>query len=338
MRHRALRYAVLGVLALILVSLSLLRFARVEAIDKVVLGPPSIQTPPVVKVYAISSPRGSLRVGNPRQIRKTIADLRPLHEALPEPGYGDWLQQHDEPGQTFNEYLNRRPVTPTGARTFLYVQPLGEFTERERQIVDLSAEYLSIYMNRPVKVLEDLPLSIIPAEARRGGSQDLGEQLLTTHILYDVLKPRLPIDAAAYIAFTASDLWPGRGWNFVFGQASLRNRVGVWSMHRFGDPSASAEEFRQCLRRTLKTASHETGHMFSMRHCIAYRCNLCGANHQRESDRHPLYLCPQCHAKIAWATGADPVERFRRLAEFCHRERLAQTASYYERAIQALTD
>ena len=89
--------------------------------------------------------------------------------------------------------------------------------------------------------------------------------MLTTYILHDVLPPRLSQDAAVLIALTAADLWPGEGWNYVFGQASLSDRVGVWSLHRFGDAEESDDAFRQCLRRTLKTASHETGHMFSMR-------------------------------------------------------------------------
>ena len=38
----------------------------------------------------------------------------------------------------------------------------------------------------------------------------------------------LPKDAFAFVAFTSSDLWPGEGWNFVFGQASMEGRIGVW--------------------------------------------------------------------------------------------------------------
>ena len=68
----------------------------------------------------------------------------------------------------------------------------------------------------------------------------------------------------AYLALTASDLWPGQGWNFVFGEASLRQRIGVWSIYRNGDPET---DFQLCLRRTLSTASHETGHILGMAHC-----------------------------------------------------------------------
>ncbi|MGE5192634.1 MAG: Zn-dependent protease, partial [Deltaproteobacteria bacterium] len=64
-------------------------------------------------------------------------------------------------------------------------------------------------------------------------------------------------------------LKPGEGWNFVFGQASLSDRVGVWSIYRFGNPEKSADDYKLCLRRTLATAVHETGHMLGIKHCTA---------------------------------------------------------------------
>jgi hypothetical protein len=36
--------------------------------------------------------------------------LRPLADPLPPPRPGDWLAEHDEPGQTFAEYLDAKPV------------------------------------------------------------------------------------------------------------------------------------------------------------------------------------------------------------------------------------
>ncbi|MBT4868040.1 MAG: hypothetical protein HON53_23300 [Planctomycetaceae bacterium] len=277
------------------------------------------------------------RTGNVGRVTATIGKLRPLHQKLGKPKRGDWLDQHEEVGQTFRQYLQARPVTPIGQRTVIYVQPLGEFTKQQRQIVELSAEYLGIYMNRKVKILRDLPLSIIPQNARRIHPEWKVRQILSTYVLNGILKPRLPSDAAAYIAFTAIDLWPGRGWNFVFGQASLRNRVGVWSINRNGDPSKDDASFRLCLRRTLKTATHETGHMFSMPHCTAYECNMCGSNHREESDRHPLHLCPECHAKVIWATAAAPVARYQRLATFCQQHGLKDEQAYFKKAVAALS-
>jgi len=265
-------------------------------------------------------------------LRTLIGQLEPLHQRLGRPEPGDWLASHKEPGQTFRQYIASRPVTPRGERRVIYLQPLGPFNKTERRIVALTAEFMSLYFQRPVKTKKNIPLSTIPPDARRVHPQWRVPQVLTTHVLDEILRPRLPKDAAAYLALTMSDLWPGRGWNFVFGQASLRHRVGVWSLYRNGDPTQDAAAFRLCLRRTLKTATHETGHMFSMLHCTAYECNMCGSNNRRESDRRPLYLGPQCVAKVCWATECDPAKRFRQLAAFCRREGLTTDADYYEKA------
>lgn len=268
--------------------------------------------------------------------RGLIAKLEPLHKRLGKPKPGEWLAEHKEDGQTFGEYLSCGPVTPNGKRKVIYVQPLGKFTDTQREIIKLTADFLGRYYQRPVKIRDDLPLSIIPDKARRKHPNWGMDQILSTYVLDDVLAPRLPEDAAAYIAFTASDLWPGKGWNFVFGQASLRERVGVWSIYRNGEPDEGEEEFRLCLRRTLNTATHETGHMFSMQHCIKYECNLCGSNNREESNRQPLEVCPECVAKICWATGCDPVKRFEDLAEFCREQKLVAEADFYRKSIEAV--
>lgn len=297
---------------------------------------PAVETLNVVKTFPAPDGRRSFaNLGDPRKAEATIAKIKPLHKKLGKPASGDWLAEHAETGQTFQEYLRIKPVTPTGARNVIYVQPLGEFEPEQRQIVEISAEYLSIYFDRPVKLLADLPIDIIPVEARRLHPITEAPQVLTTHVLNNVLKPRLPQDAAAYIAFTASDLWPGDGWNFVFGQATLRDRVGVWSIARLGNPAAEGN-FPLCLRRTLKIATHETGHMFSMKHCTAYECNMCGSNHQGESDRKPLYLCPECDAKLQWATAADPKARFRRLAKFFDKHGFDEEQLWFEDAAASL--
>jgi len=276
-----------------------------------------------------------------RQLSAVIEKLRPLHTKLgggrgvrTQPG--DWLLHHEEPGQTFRQYIAADPVLPRGKRNTIYVQPLGDFTDTQRKIVNLTTDFMGRYFCGPVKVCKDLPLSIIPQNARRVHPDWGMNQILTGCVLNDVLKPRLPKDGAACLALTAVDLWPGEGWNFVFGQASLSERVGVWSIYRNGDPDASDDDFRLCLLRTIKTATHETGHMFSMLHCTAYECNMCGSNNREESDRRPLALCPECMAKVCWAAQADPVERLGKLAEFCEANGLKQEAEFCRKEIDAL--
>jgi archaemetzincin len=290
--------------------------------------PPPPEKPRAVEPLVLEPPADPLK-----KIVQDSEKLRPLHEKMKPPQPGDWLTRHKEPGQTFFEYIANQPVVPRGERSVLYIQPLGEFTRRQRKIVMLAAEFMGIYFNLRVRMLADLPLSEIPARARRVHPMWGDKQILTGYVLAKVLKPRLPKDAAAYIALTSSDLWPGEGWNFVFGMASLHERVGVWSIYRFGDPD---REYELCLLRTLKIATHETGHMFSIEHCTAYECNMCGCNSQGESDRRPLALCPEDVAKVWWGTEADPVERYTKLRDFCRRENLKAEAAFYEKSLQVL--
>jgi len=268
----------------------------------------------------------------PAKIKKTIRQLKPLHEEIGEAQPGDWLHSHEEKGQTFRQYVRIRPNILTRQRHKLYIQPIGEFSEKQIQLIKLSHEFLGIYFNCEVETLDTKSEKDIPTDAQRDHPSWGDHQLLTSHILEEILAPDLPDDAFATIAFTSSDLWPGKGWNFVFGYASFRQRVGVWSLYRYGDPEKSDEDFKNALRRTLKVATHETGHMFSIQHCIAYRCNMQGSNSLPESDRQPTHLCPECHAKILHATGADPIKRYEKLIEFCQSHQLTQELQFFQKS------
>lgn len=268
----------------------------------------------------------------PPQFRK----LLPLHTKLGEPKPHDWLTEHAEPGQTFRQYLRNQPIKIDSKRRVIYVQPLGDFNATQKKIVDETAEFMGVYFQLPVKVREPLSLDIVPQSARRKSGTFGSEQILTTYVLDEVLKPRLPKNAVAFIAFTTSDLWPGEGWNYVFGQATLSDRVGIWSISRYGNPDCSDKAYQLCLLRTLKTATHETGHMFTMAHCTLYECNMCGSNHLEEADRRPLEVCPHCLAKLCYATDADPTERFEKLLEFYKTHGLAAEQAFCEKSLAVL--
>ena len=77
-----------------------------------------------------------------------------------------------------------------------------------------------------------------------------------------------------------------------------------------------------CAIRTAMTATHETGHMFGIRHCIAYQCGMNGSNHSDERDRQPLEFCPECQAKLWWTCGLDPLRAQPRARQPCAQARL----------------
>jgi archaemetzincin len=143
--------------------------------------------------------------------RELEEKLRPLADPLPRPRPGDWLAEHPEPGQTFAEYLEVRPVRKNDKHHTIYLCLVGHFSEAQQRILNLTRDYLGVFFDAPVRVNRQLALASIPARARRTHPSWGDEQVLTGYILHEVLEPERPADALAYLALTASDLWPGRG-------------------------------------------------------------------------------------------------------------------------------
>ena len=270
---------------------------------------------------------------NEKGISEQAQQLIGLHSEMGATQSGHWLESHHESGQTFQNYLSNSHLSLTEERNVLYVVPLGDFNELQKEIVDLSAEFLGLYFMCEVTVMDPLGLDTIPRNACRVHPKWGVRQIHSKYVLDELLPPLVPEDAFATIAFSSSDLYPADDWNFVYGQASLSGRVGVWSLFRNGDPRT---EFKTVLTRTLKTATHETGHMFTIKHCIAYSCNMCGSNNMSESDRRPLFMCPECLPKVLLATDCDAVERFKLLKAFCERNQLDETAEYYANCLNIL--
>ena len=136
------------------------------------------------------------------------------------------------------------------------------------------------------------------------------------------------------------DLYPEPSWNFVFGQASLRDRVGVYSFARYdpafyGEPSAAGYE-TLLLRRSCKVLAHETSHMFGLAHCTYFNCLMNGSNHLVESDRRPLHLCPVCLRKLQWSIGFDVLERYMALERVNRATGFMDEADWLNRRIKTV--
>ncbi len=248
---------------------------------------------------------------------------------------GDWLTTQRETGETFEEYLASKPTLPTAERRTIYIQPIGTFNPDQRRAIRLAAEYMRAFYSLPVKLNADRALGKVPEDKKRLIEYRNNLQIRTQYFLDDVLPKLLPNDAAALIAFTNYDLYPGDTWAFVFGQATFAERVGVWSLYQFTPPGRKTT-FDQLLDRTLKVAMHEVGHMFTMKHCTLYECLMAGTNHLAESDRRPLDNCPECMAKLAWAMNYDPGARYDALAEFWIRQGRPREAEQMRQKLKAV--
>ncbi len=262
-------------------------------------------------------------------------NLIPLHEGKFPPGPNDWMMHHREAGQSIFQYIKSKPIRPDPMRKYIYIVLLGEFDDTYKEIVASTGKFMEAYFQLEVKFLDPLALSLIPDDARREHPFTKDKQILSTYVMEEVLMPRLPEDAFSLIAFTTSDLWPGEGWNFVFGQASIEDRVGVWSMYRNGNPHKNKEDYAVCLLRTIKTGTHEMGHMFSIPHCPHYECNMNGSNHRQESDRRPLWLCPVDLAKLSWNLTGDPQKRYEDLIRVSKEFLLNHEADFFKRSMDS---
>jgi archaemetzincin len=154
------------------------------------------------------------------------------------------------------------------------------------------------------------------------------------------LGKRLPADAYALLGLTLEDLYPDEPWNFVFGQASTRARVGIYSFARY-DPRFYGEErtpdWRKiALLRACKILAHEASHMFGIHHCTAYHCLINGSNSLEEADQRPLDLCPIDLRKLHHSIGFDVIERYEQLHTFSEREGFEKEAAWFRRRIEHL--
>ncbi|WP_264501953.1 archaemetzincin [Luteolibacter flavescens] len=251
-------------------------------------------------------------------LRRAFSDVG-QSEPKKEPSGLDWLGSHEEPGQTFEQYISSRPNLPGSVRRKLYVLPVGKFEKGIAPDLEKLKEYTAAYYH-PM-VVEMLPVvedAEVPAKVRENVLTGK-KQWLSTDILRWLPK-KLPADAYAMIAVTMTDLYPDEAWNFVFGQASFKDRVGVFSFARYHpswDDEASGEGTgKLVLGRAAKVLTHEMGHMFGIRHCIYYECNMNGANHLAEADAAPMHLCPMCLRKMYHAVRFDPAERYDTLSTF----------------------
>ncbi|MBL8123534.1 MAG: hypothetical protein KIT61_16450 [Pyrinomonadaceae bacterium] len=267
------------------------------------------------------------------RLREDIKKIEPFFKPMGKPEQGDWLAGQKEPGQTFDEYIDSSPTVPTDDRKVIYIQPLGKFTADQNKVIRITSDYIEAFYGLQVKTLAT---KVLPATLNEPDQRMIDypkhRQLRTGYIMEKMLQPALPADAAALIAFTNEDLYPDSSMYFVFGQASLENRVGVWSLFRLDDQA----DFDRFLRRTMKISVHEIGHMFGMRHCTKYECVMSGTNHLGETDRRPIDACPECMAKICWMMKLKPAERYGRLVEFSKKQRLSSETGDFTKKLNAV--
>ncbi len=180
--------------------------------------------------WATLAPLLSLAACTPADpIEAAMTRLRRQARVKTPPGPQDWLAQHKEAGQTYAQFRQQVKTRAADAFSTLRLVPIGPVTPAQQSVLEVVRDFLPAFFGMRLVQDDPVPLASIPAEARRLQLPWENFQLLTTYLLNDALMTRRQPADAAVLGITAADLWPGEGWNFVFGQGSLKERVGVWS-------------------------------------------------------------------------------------------------------------
>ncbi|XP_067914363.1 archaemetzincin-2 isoform X2 [Heterodontus francisci] len=254
----------------------------------------------------------------------------------------DWILSHPEPKQDFYTfYSSVHRKTPVSGKNIIYIQIIGSFGNSEAMTetcIHWLKEYCeAFFYGLKVKFLDPISVSFIGCVFRINTySHNL--QIHAGGIL-KYLKKKKPKDAFCIVGITMIDLYPEDSWNFVFGQASLTEGMGVFSFARYDDDFYTTnykgklkkkehlvpDDYSvfdryytppitsKLLLRSCKTLTHEIGHIFGMHHCQWLQCVMQGSNHLAESDRRPIDLCPICLRKLQCAINFDIKERYKAL-------------------------
>lgn len=189
-------------------------------------------------------------------------------EILPAPKSGDWLAEHFESGQSFDDFISITPVKPDRHQNKIYLQPLGGFIDGQSPSLEKLKIFTAAYFMMDAKILPILPIMGSHLTVRKN-PYTRNRQILTRDILR-LLTKRRPPDAFCALAITMEDLYPDPSWNFVFGQASHQDRVGVFSFARY-DPVFYGEKRKKISKRFCLG---EAAKYWRMKQVICFPCRI----------------------------------------------------------------
>ena len=271
-------------------------------------------------------------------LKKILRTAENFHMPIYAPEEDDWLFSQKENGQTFDNFLNDISNLISKETNIIYINPLQEMAQEFLDNISLYCQ--SFFYPMQVKLLKIVSLETLNVESRINDESEKiqyhARQINSKMVEY------LPNDAKCLISILLDDLYAGENWNYVFGLASYKKRVGVFSFARFSDSffdkNKSFAFDNYLLYHSCNTLTHEICHTFGIKHCIYYICLMNGYNSLEEAEKQTLYECPVCLRKLQYSIGFEPLERYKKLLEVTKKfgGYFEKACKWYEKRINSI--
>jgi archaemetzincin len=256
---------------------------------------------------------GDISILPNNSLKKILKTAEEFHKPIYTPEEEDWLSCEEEDGQTFDQFLYDRYNLMSVNRNIIYINPLQEMPQQFLDNILLYSQ--SFFYPMEVKLINIVSLQSLKVKSRINQYskkiQYHAGQINSKTVKY------VPNDAHCMISILLDDLYPESSWNYVFGLASIDERVGVFSFARYSSSFEKKNEAinfdNYLLYCSCSTLTHEICHTFGLEHCIYYTCLMNGCNNMEEAKKQPLYECPVCLRKLQYSIGFDILERYKKM-------------------------
>lgn len=224
-----------------------------------------------------------------------------------------------------------RAVKP-GSQATYYVRAMGPVSEKHTHF---ACDVIEEVFRLRCKVMPALPLPVHAYDVDR--NQHDADQLI------DGLFRGIPDNALGMMGLTNVDLFERGSGRFVFGLASVVDRVGVVSLARYRgrwwDNPANPVRFHELL---YKVVVHEVGHTLGMQeHCPDSRCAMREDRTLEDLVESPTRLCHRCRKKARQGVQQKPGSaawHYLRGHSMLNRGRTDEAVHHFKQAVRLFPD